>query len=172
METSPRTKSAHKLVKSQSAVQSGNAAARGGVRYSPPHQAIKSPSWSRDEVKERLVEKSKVSQKTPPKENTKSQDFKLHTQERAVKRAMFNYEVATKFYIIEYQKKQVERIHKMIEEEEVRMLRKEMIPRAQLMPFFDKPFFPQRSNRRLTVPREPSSHMIGSKCSSSSISCS
>lgn len=35
-----------KLVKSQSAVQSGNAAARGGVlRYSPPHQAIKSPSW-------------------------------------------------------------------------------------------------------------------------------
>lgn len=32
----------------------------------------------------------------------------------------------------------------MIEEEEVRMLRKEMIPRAQLMPFFDKPFFPQR----------------------------
>ncbi|KAF7135066.1 hypothetical protein RHSIM_Rhsim08G0020300 [Rhododendron simsii] len=152
METSPRTKSAHKLVKSQSAVQSGNAAARGGVRYSPPHQAIKSPSWSRDEVKERHVEKSKVSQKTPVKENTKSQDFKLHTQERAVKRAMFNYE--------------------MIEEEEVRMLRKEMIPRAQLMPFFDKPFFPQRSNRRSTVPREPSSHMIGSKCSSSSISCS
>lgn len=28
------------------------------------------------------------------KENTKSQDFKLHTQERAVKRAMFNYEVS------------------------------------------------------------------------------
>lgn len=32
----------------------------------------------------------------------------------------------------------------MIEEEEVRLLRKEMIPRAQLMPFFDKPFLPQR----------------------------
>ncbi|KAE9466272.1 hypothetical protein C3L33_01819, partial [Rhododendron williamsianum] len=208
METSPRTKSAHKLVKSQSAVQSGNAAARGGVRYSPPHQAIKSPSWSilcygklasdlghapialmardprtsmaikavahalplpcmmlnkmlafsgilspqsRDEVKERLVEKSKVSQKTPAKENTKSQDFKLHTQERAVKRAMFNYEVSfqpqKKYTFFLLAKASVMIDHQttlmMIEEEEVRMLRKEMIPRAQLMPFFDKPFFPQ-----------------------------
>lgn len=32
----------------------------------------------------------------------------------------------------------------MIEDEEVRMLRKEMVPRAQLMPFFDRPFYPQR----------------------------
>jgi len=33
----------------------------------------------------------------------------------------------------------------MIEEEEIRMLRKEMVPKAQLMPFFDRPFLPQRS---------------------------
>lgn len=32
----------------------------------------------------------------------------------------------------------------MIEEEEVRLMRKEMIPRAQLMPYFDRPYFPQR----------------------------
>jgi hypothetical protein len=32
----------------------------------------------------------------------------------------------------------------MIEEEEIRLLRKEMVPRAQLMPYFDKPFSPQR----------------------------
>lgn len=35
-------------------------------------------------------------------------------------------------------------LEQIIEEEEIRMLRKEMIPRAQLMPFFDRPFFPQR----------------------------
>ena len=81
-------------------------------------------------------------------------------------------QVATKLFVIEQQKKQAERLQKvkhiyiyiyitnymlcestliemlimkqMIEEEEVRLLRKEMIPRAQLMPFFDRPFFPQR----------------------------
>lgn len=37
-----------------------------------------------------------------------------------------------------------EYVKQLIEEEEVRMLRKEMIPRAQLMPFFDRPFYPQR----------------------------
>ncbi|MBA0825795.1 hypothetical protein Goarm_010712, partial [Gossypium armourianum] len=31
----------------------------------------------------------------------------------------------------------------MIEDEEIRCLRKEMVPKAQLMPFFDRPFFPQ-----------------------------
>ncbi|KAK6917322.1 TPX2, C-terminal [Dillenia turbinata] len=52
--------------------------------------------------------------------------------------------VATKLYLIERQRKLEEKIQKIIEEEEVRMLRKEMIPRAQLMPLFDRPFFPQR----------------------------
>lgn len=84
-------------------------------------------------------------------------------------------QVATKLYVIEQQKKQIEKVQKVhiaryrwihnfkiktlfeiiidsnaefcvqiIEEEEIRSLRKEMIPRAQLMPFFDRPFFPQR----------------------------
>ncbi|KAB1199556.1 Protein TPX2 [Morella rubra] len=113
------------------------------------------------------------SPKSPSKDNTKlPQQIKLHTQERAIKRAMFNYEVATKLYLLEQQKKQAEKLQKMlimkqmIEDEEIRLLRKEMIPRAQLMPFFDRPFFPQRSNRPLTVPREPSFHIMSSKCGS------
>ncbi|KAL6993277.1 hypothetical protein U1Q18_011392 [Sarracenia purpurea var. burkii] len=154
---SPSTKSAQKFVKSQTAVQP--TVARGmGRNNSSTQQPNKSHSW--------------VSQKpsASAKESTKPQDFKLHTQERAAKRAVFNYTVATKLYLIEQQKKQIEKLHKMIEEEEIRMLRKEMIPRAQLMPFFDRPFFPQRSNKPLTVPREPSFQMMGSKCSNS-ISC-
>ncbi|XP_004145652.1 protein TPX2 [Cucumis sativus] len=115
---------------------------------------------TKDGVRDRVLEKAeraRVPQKAHVKENTKkSQDFKLHTQERAVKRAMFNYSIATKLYVTELQKKVEEKLHKMIEEEEVRLMRKEMIPRAQLMPYFDRPYFPQRSNRPLTIPREPS----------------
>nr|GMD56383.1 protein TPX2 [Ipomoea batatas] len=102
------------------------------------------------------------------KESTKPQDIKLHTQQRAIKRALFNYSVATKLYIMEQQKKHLEKIQKMIEEEEIRTLRKEMIPRAQLMPYFDRPFYPQRSTRPLTIPREP--NLMSGKCSSC-ISC-
>ncbi|KAK6932339.1 TPX2, C-terminal [Dillenia turbinata] len=105
-----------------------------------------------------------TSPKPSTKENTKPQEIKLHTQERAAKRALFNHSVATKLYLIERQRKLEDKIQKIIEEEEIRMLRKEMIPRAQLMPLFDRPFFPQRSNRPLTIPREPSFHCMSSKC--------
>ncbi|XP_050229179.1 microtubule-destabilizing protein 60 [Mercurialis annua] len=118
----------------------------------------------KDELnKDILYDKFKTTQKPVAKEHTKPQEFKLHTSQRAYKRAMFNYSVATKIYLDQLQKKQIERVKKIIEEEEVRTLRKEMIPRAQLMPFFDRPFNPQRSNRPLTIPREPSFHMINSK---------
>ncbi|XP_010528583.1 PREDICTED: protein TPX2 isoform X2 [Tarenaya hassleriana] len=102
--------------------------------------------------------------KPPAKENTKPLDFKLRTGERAVKRAMFNYSVATKYYVTELQRKQTEKLQKMIEEEEIRLLRKEMVPKAQLMPFFDRPFLPQRSNRPLTMPKEPSFKSLNSTC--------
>ncbi|GLT28756.1 hypothetical protein SLA2020_036640 [Shorea laevis] len=115
-------------------------------------------------TKDQLKDKSKALPKAPAKENTKPLDFKLHTEQRAVKRAMFNYSVATKLYLMNLQKKQVEKLQKMIEEEEVRLLRKEMIPKAQLMPFFDRPFFPQRSNRPLTIPKEPSFRNLNSTC--------
>ncbi|OAY60561.1 protein TPX2 [Manihot esculenta] len=148
META-HTKSALKLVKANSQAVSWSKNSRG---------------MAKDEAKERLYDKSKATPKNQAKENTKPQEFKLRTEQRAYKRAMFNYSVATKLYLIELQKKQIEKAQKIIEEEEIRMLRKEMIPRAQLMPFFDRPFFPQRSNRPLTIPREPSFRMLNSKC--------
>ncbi|KAK4274996.1 hypothetical protein QN277_018144 [Acacia crassicarpa] len=143
------TKSALKFVKntSRSAAEWSNTNSRGmtmGVSQTK-------------ELKEKLHDKNKqASRKSPPKDNTKPQEFKLHTQERAVKRAMFNYAVTTKFYLMEIQKKREEKLLKMIEEEQVRLMRKEMVPRAQLMPYFDRPFLPQRSSRPLTIPREPS----------------
>ncbi|PRQ45343.1 hypothetical protein RchiOBHm_Chr3g0490251 [Rosa chinensis] len=97
--------------------------------------------------------------KSPTRESTKPQEVKLHTQQRATKRAMFNYMVAAKLGILEQRRKQEEMLHK----EEIRLLRKEMIPRAQLMPFFDRPFIPQRSSRPLTIPKEPSFRMMSSK---------
>ncbi|KAM5558255.1 protein TPX2 [Rosa sericea] len=138
---------------------------------SPSHSAVS--SWSsnsggmpRDELKERGYDKdyyykASYQSKSPTRENTKPQEVKLHTQQRATKRAMFNYMVAAKLSILEQRRKQEEMLHKMIEEEEIRLLRKEMIPRAQLMPFFDRPFIPQRSSRPLTIPKEPS--MMSSK---------
>ncbi|XP_009367133.2 protein TPX2-like isoform X1 [Pyrus x bretschneideri] len=113
--------------------------------------------------KDEFKDKSKSCQKSPTMENTKAQEVKLHTQQRATKRAMFNYMVATKLSILEQQRKQEEMLQKMIAEEEIRLLRKEMVPRAQLMPFFDRPFIPQRSSRPLTIPREPSFRMMSSK---------
>ncbi|CAJ2640657.1 unnamed protein product [Trifolium pratense] len=136
-----------------------------------------SKGMTKDVLKDKFYDKSKASRKSPTKENnkpqeasrksptkenTKPQEFKLHTQERAVKRAIFNYEVTTKLYLMELRKRQEEKLMKMIEEEEIRLLRKEMVPRAQLMPYFDKPFSPQRSNR--TVARESCIHMLTSKC--------
>ncbi|KAG8373515.1 hypothetical protein BUALT_Bualt11G0032200 [Buddleja alternifolia] len=101
----------------------------------------------------------KVVHKSWVKENTRPLEFRLHTQQRAAQRAIFNSCVEIKLCIIEQHKKQVEKVLKVIEEEEVRMLRREMIPRAQLMPLFDRPFLPQRSTRPLTIPREPSRHI-------------
>ncbi|CAL1405858.1 unnamed protein product [Linum trigynum] len=125
----------------QSALVSGRTAAARGTR--------------KEEVPS---EKAKTSPPTPKacwKENTKPQEFKLHSQERAIKRSIFNYFVATKIYVEEHEKRQLDKLQKMIEEEEVKSLRKKMVPRAQLMPFFDRPFFPQRSNRAPTMPKEP-----------------
>ncbi|KAJ4902267.1 TPX2 protein [Raphanus sativus] len=99
-----------------------------------------------------------------PKENKKPLEFKLHSGERAVKRAMFNYSVATNYYITKLQKKQEDKLQKMIEEEDIRMLRKEMVPKARLMPFFDRPFLPQRSSIPLTMPKEPSFGNVNSTC--------
>ncbi|KAK6791120.1 hypothetical protein RDI58_010201 [Solanum bulbocastanum] len=161
---SPSTKSSQKLVRSssQSPIQSPGRTVRSS---SPQYQLTKNNNVLRYESKEKSVDKNKALQKSLAKDNIKPVEIKLHTQQRARRRALFNYSMETKSYFIEQQKKTVEKVQKMIEEEEVRLLRKEMIPRAQLMPFFDKPFLPQRSTRPLTIPKEPS-FMLNGKCSS------
>ncbi|BBG98622.1 Targeting protein for Xklp2 protein family [Prunus dulcis] len=74
-------------------------------------------SWSSNsggmpkyEGKERLHDKSK---KSPTKENTKPQEIRLHTQQRATRRATFNYMVAAKLSILEQRRKQEEMLQKV-----------------------------------------------------------
>ncbi|KAK2980788.1 hypothetical protein RJ640_009573 [Escallonia rubra] len=97
MET-PNTKSAQKYMKSSS--QTAVPASARVVRSSSPEQQPKN--------------NSSVLQKPLAKENTKPVEIKLHTQQRAVKRAIFNYSVATKLYLMEQQKKQVEKLQKIL----------------------------------------------------------
>ncbi|KAL5717873.1 Microtubule-destabilizing protein 60 [Ranunculus cassubicifolius] len=51
-----------------------------------------------------------------------------------------------------------ERQQKLAEEEEIKRLRRELVPKAQPMPYFDRPFVPQRSSKNPTVPNEPRFH--------------
>ncbi|KAG5621548.1 hypothetical protein H5410_006766 [Solanum commersonii] len=73
------------------------------------------------------------------KESTRPVDLVLHSDIRAAERAEFD--------------------HQMAEEEEIRRLRKELVPKAQPMPYFDRPFVPRRSTKDPTVPREPKFHI-------------
>ncbi|XP_072991772.1 microtubule-destabilizing protein 60 [Typha latifolia] len=90
------------------------------------------------------------------KEQSKPLNFRLHTEQRAARRAGYNDLVTSKINSMEILKRFEEKILKVIEEEEIKIMRKEMVPKAQLMPIFDRPFIPQRSTRPLTVPKEPS----------------
>jgi hypothetical protein len=73
---------------------------------------------------------------------------------------------------IEQYKMERERQQKLAEEEEIRRLRKELVPKAQPMPYFDRPFIPRRSSKHPTAPRDPKFHIPQHKkircCSSSS----
>lgn len=89
---------------------------------------------------------------------TKPLDIKLHTEKRAIERAKFNLLIAEKLYIREQQRIEEERIQKLLEMEEIKRMRKEMVHRAQIMPFFGRPFTPRRSTRPLTIPKEPKIH--------------
>lgn len=103
--------------------------------------------WTTDEP-ENLV-------KPVTKEITRPMDLKLHSELRAIDRADFDHQVAEKFTFIEQFKMERERQQKLEEEEEVRRLRKELVPKAQPMPYFDRPFIPRRSTKPPTIPREP-----------------
>ncbi|KAJ6766537.1 TARGETING PROTEIN FOR XKLP2 [Salix purpurea] len=89
------------------------------------------------------------------KEKTRPIDLKLHSDVRAVERADFDQQLAEKMSLIEQYKMEIERQQKVAEEEEVRRLRKELVPKAQPMPYFDRPFIPRSSMRHpTTMPKE------------------
>lgn len=101
------------------------------------------------------TEEPAIPPKPPVKEQTKPEAFRLITDIRAVERAEFDDCVAERQRQEEMMRQEEEMRRKVAEEEEVRRLRREMVPRAQLMPYFDRPFMPRRSSKKLTVPREP-----------------
>ncbi|XP_027153498.1 uncharacterized protein LOC113753520 [Coffea eugenioides] len=97
--------------------------------------------------------------KPPVKDITRSLDLVLHSDIRAVERAEFDHQVAEKLSLAEQYKLEKERLQKLEEEEELRRLRKELIPKAQPLPYFDRPFIPRRSTKHPTIPREPKFHL-------------
>ncbi|KAF8754431.1 hypothetical protein HU200_011475 [Digitaria exilis] len=112
---------------------------------------------SNDEGKHRssTSQTSPKGQRSPRHEQPLSY-CRLHTEERAIRRAGYNYQVASKINTQEIIRRFEEKLAQLMEEREIKLMRKEMVPKAQLMPAFDKPFHPQRSTRPLTVPKEPS----------------
>ncbi|KAG6396105.1 hypothetical protein SASPL_142244 [Salvia splendens] len=103
--------------------------------------------WTTDEP-EYLV-------KPPVKEVTRPVDLVLHSDVRAVDRSEFDHQIAMKMNMVEQYRLERERQQKEAEEEEIRRLRKELIPKAQPMPYFDRPFVPRRSEKNPTIPKEP-----------------
>ncbi|KAJ9540590.1 hypothetical protein OSB04_027096 [Centaurea solstitialis] len=94
----------------------------------------------------------------PVKDSTRPVDVVLHSDMRAVERADFDNQVQEKLSFIEQYKLEKERQQKLAEEEELRRLRKELVPKAQPMPYFDRPFIPKRSEKQPTLPKEPKFH--------------
>ncbi|KAI3976750.1 hypothetical protein MKX01_008608 [Papaver californicum] len=97
--------------------------------------------------------------KPPVKDITRPVDLKLHSDVRAVERADFDSQVAEKLSLVEQYRMEKDRQQKLEEEEEVKRLRKELVPRAQPMPYFDRPFIPKRSVKHPTIPKEPKFHI-------------
>ncbi|XP_076959812.1 microtubule-destabilizing protein 60-like [Bidens hawaiensis] len=93
--------------------------------------------------------------KPPVKEITRPVDLVLHSDMRAVERAEFDQQVQEKLSYIEQFKLEKEKQQKLAEEEELKRLRKELVPKAQPMPIFDKPFVPKRSEKQPTMPKQP-----------------
>ncbi|KAL6587554.1 hypothetical protein OROMI_000532 [Orobanche minor] len=77
------------------------------------------------------------------KENTRPVDLVLHSDTRAAERSEFDSQVVKKMNLIKQYRMERERQQKQAEEEEIRRLRKELVPKAQQMPYFDRPFIPK-----------------------------
>ncbi|GJY83490.1 TPX2-like protein, partial [Tanacetum coccineum] len=67
-------------------------------------------------------------------------------------------EVLEKLPAAEHYKLEREKQQKLEEEEELRRLRKELVPKSQPMPYLDRPFVPKRSEKQPTMPKEPKFH--------------
>ncbi|XP_057768609.1 microtubule-destabilizing protein 60-like [Salvia miltiorrhiza] len=107
----------------------------------------------------RTTDEPEILVKPPVKESTKPVDLVLHSDIRAVVRAEFDNQVAKKMKLIEQYRMEMERQRRLAEEEEIRRLRKELVPKAQPMPHFDRPFVPKRSVKHLTIPKETKFHL-------------
>ncbi|XP_015690839.2 MAP7 domain-containing protein 1-like [Oryza brachyantha] len=92
------------------------------------------------------------------KEATEPVDLVLHSDVRAVERAEFDQYVSDRLKFAEHLRLERERQQKLEEEEMIKQLRKELVPKAQPMPYFDRPFIPKRSSKPATVPKEPKFH--------------
>ncbi|GJU72525.1 TPX2 protein [Tanacetum coccineum] len=101
--------------------------------------------------------------KPPVKDCTRPIDLVLHSDMRAMERAEFDHLVLEKLSAAEQYKLERERQQKLEEEEELRRLRKELVPKAQPMPYFDRPFVPKRSEKQPTMPKEPKFHNLQNK---------
>ncbi|GBG59720.1 hypothetical protein CBR_g54824 [Chara braunii] len=69
----------------------------------------------------------------------------LYSELRAIQRMIFDQKVAEKQRMLEMERREQERLRKLAEEEEIKLLRKQMVPRARLMPYFDRPFRPSKN---------------------------
>ncbi|KAL0431741.1 UNVERIFIED_CONTAM: hypothetical protein Sradi_0800100 [Sesamum radiatum] len=78
--------------------------------------------------------------------------------------------VAKKMNLIEQYRMEREREQKLAEEEEIKRLRKELVPKAQPMPYFDRPFIPRRSMKQPTMPKQPNFHLPQHKKAKSLVS--
>uniref|UniRef100_A0A0D9VR54 TPX2 C-terminal domain-containing protein n=1 Tax=Leersia perrieri TaxID=77586 RepID=A0A0D9VR54_9ORYZ len=81
--------------------------------------------------------------KPPVKETTEPVDLVLHSDVRAVERAEFDQYVSERHKFAENLRLERERQQKLEEEEMIRQLRKDLVPKAQPMPYFDRPFIPK-----------------------------
>ncbi|CAL9174850.1 unnamed protein product [Musa hybrid cultivar] len=99
------------------------------------------------------------------KESTEPIDILLHSDVRAAERAEFDQFVTERINFAEQLRSEREMQQKLEEEEEIRRLRRELVPKAQPMPYFDRPFVPKKSERPQTIPKEPRFHIRPRKSS-------
>ncbi|XP_074580318.1 microtubule-destabilizing protein 60-like [Curcuma longa] len=114
------------------------------------------------------IDEPEILLKPPIKESTEPLDIVLHSDVRAVERAGFDKFVAERLSFAEQLRLEREMQQKFEEEEEIRRLKRKLVPKAQSMPYFDRPFVPKRSEKPRTIPKEPSFRIHPKKSSCAS----